>query len=303
MDLKWLEDFLTLAETRNFSRAAERRSTTQPSFSRRIKALEDWLGAPLFERAAQPVMLTEAGKQFRPAAEDAVRRLYQAREELRFSQANAGSVVKFAATHSLSLTFFPRWIAELEQRASPVNIRLDTGHAGMCVQLLLLGASHFMLCHTHPAIDIGLDPRLSLSCRAGADRLVPVSLAGPDGRPLAALDAKGGHPVRYLAYAGTSAIGRALDHKLRHTQSALRLEPLFVSDLAAVLKSMVAAGRGLAWLPESHVAAELASGSFVRAGPEMWDLDVDITLFRLRDRLPPVAEAFWSAAQQGAAMP
>ncbi|MBL9048416.1 MAG: LysR family transcriptional regulator, partial [Tabrizicola sp.] len=45
MDLNWLEDFLALAESRSFSRAAEVRGVTQSAFSRRIRALEDWLGA------------------------------------------------------------------------------------------------------------------------------------------------------------------------------------------------------------------------------------------------------------------
>ena len=41
LDLEWLEDFLALAETGNFSRAAEARAIAQPAFSRHIRALED----------------------------------------------------------------------------------------------------------------------------------------------------------------------------------------------------------------------------------------------------------------------
>ena len=44
MEIKWLEDFVTLADTSSFSRAAELRNVTQPAFSRRIKQLEGWLG-------------------------------------------------------------------------------------------------------------------------------------------------------------------------------------------------------------------------------------------------------------------
>jgi len=65
MDLDWLEDFAALAEHGNFSRAAEMRHVSQPAFSRRIKALEDWIGVPLFSRGAQGVTLTAAGEQFR----------------------------------------------------------------------------------------------------------------------------------------------------------------------------------------------------------------------------------------------
>ncbi|MFT7681973.1 MAG: DNA-binding transcriptional LysR family regulator, partial [Moritella dasanensis] len=43
-DSKWLEDFLTLNETRNFSKAAQLRHITQPAFGRHIKALEAAVG-------------------------------------------------------------------------------------------------------------------------------------------------------------------------------------------------------------------------------------------------------------------
>ncbi|MEL0519326.1 LysR family transcriptional regulator, partial [Neisseria gonorrhoeae] len=61
MQLKWLEDFVALEQTRNFSRAAELRNVTHPAFGRRIKALEAWAGTPLIERGSSPVTLTAAG--------------------------------------------------------------------------------------------------------------------------------------------------------------------------------------------------------------------------------------------------
>ncbi|WP_163468518.1 LysR family transcriptional regulator, partial [Klebsiella michiganensis] len=42
VETKWLEDFVSLAETRSFSRSAQLRHVTQPAFSRRIQALEAW---------------------------------------------------------------------------------------------------------------------------------------------------------------------------------------------------------------------------------------------------------------------
>ncbi|WP_198943933.1 LysR family transcriptional regulator [Acetobacter sp. DsW_54] len=44
MDIKWLEDFVTLSRLQSFSRAAEERHVTQSAFSRRIQALETWVG-------------------------------------------------------------------------------------------------------------------------------------------------------------------------------------------------------------------------------------------------------------------
>ena len=51
MEVKWLEDFVALATTLNFSRAAEERHVTQSAFSRRIRQLETWLGTTLIDRA------------------------------------------------------------------------------------------------------------------------------------------------------------------------------------------------------------------------------------------------------------
>jgi DNA-binding transcriptional LysR family regulator len=296
MELKWLEDFLSLAETRNFSRSAGLRFTTQPAFSRRIKALEDWVGAILIDRSAQPVALTEAGASFRSLAEEIVRLLYQGREEIHLASVNVASAIKVAATHSLSLTFFPRWIHAIEEASGPVNIRLDSGHAGACVQMMQRGDCQFMLCHTHPSVDIGLDPQQFTSRRVGSDRLLPVSRPDANGEPADFLDAATGHASRYLAYAETSAIGRAVQHLLERPPHHVHLEKLFVSRLAAVLKSMVLDGKGLAWLPESHVAQELASGQLVRAGSIAWDLEVEITIFRPRDHLSAAAESFWNTA-------
>ena len=79
MHIKWLEDFITLAQTRSFSRAAELRHVTHPAFGRRIRALEAWAGTPLVERGGSPVRLTPAGETFLEASSQMVRSLGDAR--------------------------------------------------------------------------------------------------------------------------------------------------------------------------------------------------------------------------------
>ena len=73
MELSWLEDFLTLSVTGNFSRAAETRHVSQPAFSRRIRNLEYWVGTPLVDRSVFPIALTPAGESFRKTAEETIR--------------------------------------------------------------------------------------------------------------------------------------------------------------------------------------------------------------------------------------
>jgi DNA-binding transcriptional LysR family regulator len=68
MELRHLRYFLAVADTLNFSRAAERLRVAQPALSRQIHDLEEQLGFKLFERSTTKVSLTEAGEFFRHQA-------------------------------------------------------------------------------------------------------------------------------------------------------------------------------------------------------------------------------------------
>ncbi|HYG88637.1 MAG TPA: LysR substrate-binding domain-containing protein [Azospirillum sp.] len=287
MEITWLEDFLALAECGSFSRAAEARHLTQPAFSRRIRALEDWVGAPLFDRTVQPVALTQAGVRFRPAADETLRRLHQGREEARHAMDAAATTLRFAATHSLSLTFFPEWLRALEARARVGAIRLDSDNMAACEQLLLSGQSQFLLCHQHPAVPGRLDARQFRSVRVGEDVLVPVAAPGAGFR----LPGAAGAPLPHLAYAEGSALGRAVAAALAARE--VWLNQVFTAHQAVLLRGMAQDGRGVAWLPRTLVRDDLERGTLVPAGAEDWSVPVEVHLFRPRSRMSLAAEAFW----------
>ncbi|WP_421446455.1 LysR family transcriptional regulator, partial [Agrobacterium tumefaciens] len=113
MNFSWLDDFLALAATRNFSRAAQQRNMTQPAFSRRVRALEEWLDVALFDRGAQPVALTPAGEWFVDVARSLVERVERLPAEAGAVAGAQDQTLKFVATHALSLTFLPGWLRGL----------------------------------------------------------------------------------------------------------------------------------------------------------------------------------------------
>jgi LysR family cyn operon transcriptional activator len=78
VEIRHLRYFLAVAETENFTRAAERLGVTQPSVSQQLKDLEAKLGTPLFARLGKQVRLTEAGSAFRRHAEAVLRKLDEA---------------------------------------------------------------------------------------------------------------------------------------------------------------------------------------------------------------------------------
>jgi len=294
MEIRWLEDFLSLVETRNFSRSAEARYTTQPAFSRRIKSLEEWVGAALFNRATQPIELTPSGERFRPVAEEALRRLYQGREDARRVDGVTTTTIRFTSTHGLSTTFFPGWLRRVEARSRVFNTRLDSNQYTDCVQSLLRGDCHFMLTHAHASLVVNLPPLHFVSKLVGADRLLPVTLPDQAGVAIDQLPGSADEPVHYLAYAETSAVGRIVEARLAKSTTPLFLNRVFVSHLSAVLKMMSSEGRGLAWLPESNIREELEAGSLVLAGGEEWFLPIETRLYRSREPLLAVVEEFWA---------
>jgi len=297
MELNWLEDFLALIDSGNFSRAAEARNLTQPAFSRRIRALEDWVGASLFDRTTQPVALTEAGRRFRPFADETVRRLLQGRDEARMAGNAAASTLRFAATHALSLTFFPQWLRTLEARARLGAIHLVSDSMQACEQVMLQGQTQFLLCHHHPAAPSRLEAGAFRSARVGGDVLVPVT-APRSGHTLSS-----GTPLPHLAYSHESGTGRIVTAARAAFPAPLRLDTVFTSHLAAVLRTLARDGRGVAWLPESLIADDLAQGTLTRAGDERWNIPVEVRLFRPRARQSPAAETFWTIAAQEEATP
>lgn len=291
MELDWLEDFLELAETGNFSRAAEARHITQPAFSRRIRSLEDWVGAPLFSRTPPRTALTSAGEQFLRGAPDLLRRLLQLRQEAREAGGRETATLRFAATHVLSFTFFPHWIRSVESHGNFGPVRLLSDSMQACEELMFQGQAQFLLCHQHALAPSRFDPRQFRSAVVGKDVLMPLVAPGGDSRPRWSLDASKEVPL--LAYTSESGLGRMVAAH-RFDERAPGLRPVFSAHLAATLLGMACDGRGVAWLPHSVASQDIAAGRLISAGGREWEIDMDIVLFRPNARQSPAAESFWA---------
>ena len=145
MQLKWFEDFLALAQTRSFSRAAEQRHVTHPAFKRRIKALETWAGTPLVERECAPLTLTPAGVSLLDNAQQMVDNLKSTHEELLNAAGRHENTVTLATGRTLARTL----LADLLQRVKPLlaqcELHILTGSLTECAHSLERGEVDFML--------------------------------------------------------------------------------------------------------------------------------------------------------------
>ena len=292
MELAWLDDFIELSERLNFSRAAEARHVTQPAFSRRIQALESWIGTPLFARSTHGVTLTAAGLHLRSRADAMARDIRQLRSEALDVAGRETAALSFTATHALSFTFFPKWIRDQERAAPLGTLNLISDSMAACEQIMLRGRAQFLLCHAHRSSPNRLDADGFDSAVVGHDVLIPMAAPAADGAALWSLDETAKAPIPYLAYSAESGLGRIVAaHK---TPKRRALDKVFTSQLAATLHSLALARRGIAWLPQSLAQDDIDHGRLVAAGGKAWRIAVEIRLYRPRAHQGRAAEALWA---------
>jgi DNA-binding transcriptional LysR family regulator len=139
MELRHLRYFLAVAQTLNFTRAAEHLHMAQPPLSRQIRELEEELGVELFDRRGKRVTLSSAGMVF---AERARRILESADAAVIDSQRAArGEIGRLAVGffEHIAYTLLPELIREFQQRFPDVSIELRWFTAAEQVNALARG--------------------------------------------------------------------------------------------------------------------------------------------------------------------
>lgn len=334
MEIKWLEDFVSLAETRSFSRSAELRHITQPAFSRRIQALEAWLGNELIDRSVYPTRLTEAGHVFHPQALALLSQAREARALLRGQRQASVATLELAVPHTLSFTYIPAWLkrihACLAQRpeaapgapgaAAPAEVagpalraRLRALNVHDAVMTLAQGGCDLVISYHHPSQPVALDPARYDVMVLGKERVAPFSAPRQPGAQSArhAFPGTPNAPVPYLAYSPDAYLFRMTEAIFADGGKRLYLNEVYETDMAEGLKVMAIAGHGAAFLPLSAAADALEAGTLVALddplAPE-FTLEMEIRLYR--DKLPAerdnaheaLVASVWRAAREVANM-
>jgi DNA-binding transcriptional LysR family regulator len=296
MNLIWLEDFLALAATGNFSRAAEERHSSQPAFSRRIRGLEEWVGTALFDRSTQPARLTEVGEWFRGVAQELVARVARLPGEAKALAEVRSVTLRIASTHALSFTFLPGWLRDHESATALGPVQLMSDVLQRCEALMLESKVQFVLSHAHPKARGALDSDAFRSAQIGSDLLIAVSRPDAQGRPRHRLLDRADAKVPVLEYTRESGLGRIVRAVLGRRLASAAVQVVFTAHLASVLRTMVLDGKGLAWLPETLIRDDLSQGRLVPAAAEAWHVPLEIRLYREQALVGRAAEAFWHAA-------
>jgi DNA-binding transcriptional LysR family regulator len=284
MDTKWLEDFISLAETGSFSRSAEMRHVTQPAFSRRIQSLESWLGTDLIDRTSYPTRLTPAGEVFYEQSLEVLGQINNARALLRGKRKATLTTIDFAVPHTLSLTYMPKWMTALESGFGQVSTRLIALNVHDAVMTLVEGGCDFLICYHHPLQPLQLDTSRYDMLTLGRESLRAYSRCDKMAVPKFLLPGSAVAPLPFLSYTNNAYFGRMVELILSNAKTILHLEKCYETDMAEGLKMMALEGRGVAFLPESAVTREVKEKRLVRAdgGSGDWEVEMEIRLYRER---------------------
>lgn len=296
MELNWLEDFMELAAARNFSSAAATRHVTQPAFSRRIRALEKWVGTELVDRSSYPVGLTSAGETFLEACRDLLRDIYRIREECRQMGRAGIETIAFAGFHTIALNIFPDLLARIEMQTGPFITRMHVTDFYECVESLTLGRCDIALCYAHefgPQV-LHTGQFRSKLIQTEAFRLFSATdhkgkaLIDPASRSEAA-------DLPLIAYPSNCFLGRVQSQLLLSFQNkGITFQTVYENSMSEAVKRMVMSGKGIGWLPESAVTRELATGELKAVGNAASRATLEVLAIRKQGTGSAAVETFWS---------
>jgi LysR family transcriptional regulator, low CO2-responsive transcriptional regulator len=284
MDFDQLETFLEVARHSSFSRAAERRFRTQPAISSQIRALEEEVGAKLFDRSGGKVALTGAGKVFQEYAEQTL----QARKAMLVTVAEMERVprgeIVVGANEATCLHILPEVFAEFKKQYPEVGVQISRLERAKILESIIDNSVDFGV------VSVPIDDKRLTVVNIHRDELVIIVAPG--------------HPLSRKKQAGVAEVAQfpVLLPKAGRTRDALenlfddrRLKPRIAMELdsSELLKRFVAADVGVGFIARSNVNEEVRAGTLAAVAMADGSVRRDLALvFRKDKALSRAALAF-----------
>lgn len=247
-----LEGFVEIVRQRNLSRAADALHVTQPALTARLKALEAELGSSLFERSHKGMRLTTTGRAFLPYAERAIVAMEEGRMRVAEHVSGSAGQLAIGTAPAVGAYVLPGLLARYAQRLPAVRLAVQTGHSEEIVEAVAAGELDIGLIRElhHPGVvsQVLYEDELILVVppshefahehELDLDRLADATLILFD---------------RASSYYDlTNAVFRAGGVSPRGTIALDNIE---------AAKQMVRQGLGVAFLPHSAIAGDIARGT------------------------------------------
>ncbi|WP_298822493.1 LysR family transcriptional regulator [uncultured Roseibium sp.] len=295
MDTNWLADFLVLSKRGNFSQAADERNITQSAFSRRIKALETWLGTELFDRSSYPVSLTPEGEIFHASAQNVLRELELNRVEFQRRNSAATPDIRLAASTSLALSFVPEWLHQIKQGCGAFSVSIDSYDFYEMVELLGDRKMDLLVLYFKPEVPAFFEHQEFDSIKLGDDTMHLCTALDANGRPAFDVDKPPSTGLEYIGYGQTGYFSKVEDLLF---SSMTAQDPAFVcasqSGTCEFMKRLAHLDQKMLWLPACSAYEDVQAGRLALAGNGRYDTNLEIWVFKKRDAPSPLVQKIWS---------
>jgi LysR family hydrogen peroxide-inducible transcriptional activator len=245
MEVHQLRYVCAIADTANFSRAAERCQVAQPSLSQQVLKLEEDLGAKLFDRLGRSVRLTEAGRAFIAHARAILEHMEAARSSVADKNADRRGSIAVGVIPTVAPYLMPGYTAAFARKYPDAKLRIVEETTAVLVEGLRdLSIDVAILALPLRRKDLELFPirtePLFAVMRKNHPRAAAKSLALKDLRGESFVMLRDGHCFRDLSI---------------RTCTHARITPniAFESGQFSSLLGMVAAGVGVSLIPEMAI--------------------------------------------------
>lgn len=270
LSLRRLEVFRLVVDERSVTRAAEILKIAQPAVSSQLRSLEEWLGAKLFVRQGNRLVLTEAGERADQWSRSVLAGAAEVRRDVDGLESGTAGALVVAASMGVGTYLLPQLLTRFREHHPGADITLNISQPQEALRQVETAEADFAVTNWEAA-DLFPTVRTELLREERMDLVVRADQRPPDGR-LALEDAL------QLPLVGTPKGVAAQQDLLSRIRAVTDTEPNFVIRLGHALatKQAVVEHGWAAFAPRYVVAQEIASGVLAA---------VDVPGLNLRERL------------------
>jgi DNA-binding transcriptional LysR family regulator len=253
MQVESFRVFRDLVETRSFSRSASLNGITQSAVSQQLRSIEVRLRVPLLERTSKQFALTREGQLLYEASREIIGYYQRFQHQLEEMRNIISGTIRLVAVPSLGLHELPPYIKDFLKAFPQVKIQVDYRRSNEVYESVASGdADVGFVAFPSPRKGLKVETfkkdTLHIICAAGH----PLLKKGP-------VDLANLGQTKIISLAPEMPTRQGLDRIL--ATRGLKFQPMMEFDNVETLKQAVEINAGIAFLPASAVATELAKGS------------------------------------------
>ncbi|UYI47930.1 LysR family transcriptional regulator [Vibrio natriegens] len=292
MEVKWIEDFLSLSQHGSFAKAATARNVTQPAFGRRIKQLEEWIGVPLVNRNTFPTTFTQAGFRFLKHAYDLKKQIEYVRAETAKISRKDETLIKIHAPHALSEYLVNKIINSNPDTFKDARVVVQPNNLHDSVQDFIKNEDDFLLGLSFKGTPLYVPNTDVESITIGQEYLIPVVGLNEQGEPL--FEDKINSTVPLLNYPCDAFFAQVITNHDTLSKCLCTFDVVYENAITHSLKSMILSGYGVGWLPAGFVINELKEKKLSVFSTNSPAIPGQIKLFKFSNKdMSPITSKFW----------